>query len=203
MAALNCVLHPHHVSLMEHPFTFQSLFHSFRDRIDPYYEIDHDRSHKRVGRPAFNVTETETAFLLDGEIPGVFSKKQITVEWLQNQVLIIRGAFPPSDTETMKDPFKEGLHNDLAAPKQHEETPLPPHETAELQAILGKPEVKLPRRLLSERQIGEFMRSFTFPTEVDSDGMEANLSNGLLRIVVPKLPGKSSKAKPIQIDGCK
>jgi HSP20 family molecular chaperone IbpA len=118
MATINCILHPHHVSLMERPFTYQSLFHSFRDRIDLYYEDDHDRSHKGVGRPAFNVSETETAFLLDGEVPGVYNKSQITVEWLQNQVLIIRGVVEPADTETMQDAFKEGLHNDLAAPKR-------------------------------------------------------------------------------------
>jgi HSP20 family molecular chaperone IbpA len=103
---------------MEHPFTYQSLFHSFRDRIDPYYEVDRDRPHKGVGRPAFNVSETEAAFLLDGEVPGVYNKAQITVEWLQNQVLTIRGVIEPSDTETMKDAFKEGLHNDLVAPKR-------------------------------------------------------------------------------------
>jgi len=116
MATLNCIFHPHHVSLMDQPYTFQSLFHSFEDRVDPYYEIDGVRSHKRLGRPRFNVSETETAFLLDGELPGVTNKDQITVEWLQNQVLIIKGIVKPADTEMMKDPFQEGLHNDLAAP---------------------------------------------------------------------------------------
>ena len=116
MATLNCILHPHHVSLMNQPYTFQSLFHSFEDRVDPYYEIEGGRSHKRLGRPPFNVSETETAFLLDGEVPGITHKNQITVEWLQNQVLIIRGIIKPADTETMSDAFQNGLHNDLAKP---------------------------------------------------------------------------------------
>lgn len=116
MATLNRIFHPHHVSLMDHPFTFQSLFHSFEDRVDPYYEIDGLRSSKHLGRPRFNVSETETAFILDGEFPGVTDKNQITVEWLQNQVLIIRGTVKPADTETLKDPFQEGLHNEMAAP---------------------------------------------------------------------------------------
>lgn len=99
---------------MRHPFTLQSLFHSFEDRIDPYYEIDGSRSHKELGSPRFNVVETDTAFLLDGEVPGVAEKSQIAVEWFQNQVLIIKGVVQPADTETLMDPFEKGLRNDLA-----------------------------------------------------------------------------------------
>jgi HSP20 family molecular chaperone IbpA len=115
MATLNCILHPHHVSLTHTPFTLQSLFHSFQDRVDPYYEFDGGSSHKGVAAPRFNVTETETAYILDGEFPGVGDKSKVIVEWLQNQVLIIRGTISPADTEPVTDPFQAGLHNDLAA----------------------------------------------------------------------------------------
>lgn len=83
--------------------------------MDPYYEIDGGSSHRGLGIPRFNVTETETAYILDGEFPGVVEKSKISVEWLQNQVLIIRGTISPADTETATDPFRAGLHNDLAA----------------------------------------------------------------------------------------
>ena len=59
--------------------------------------------------------------------------------------------------------------------------------------MVDEPKVKFPKRLLKERHIGEFMRSFTFPMEVDSDGMKANLIDGLLRIVVPKKAASESK----------
>jgi len=65
--------------------------------------------------------------------------------------------------------------------------------------MLDKHKHKLPRRLLHERHIGEFMRSFTFPMEVDSDCMKANLSNGLLRIVVPKKVNTVFESKQIDI----
>ena len=65
--------------------------------------------------------------------------------------------------------------------------------------MTNKPVIKFPRRLLNERQIGDCQRSFTFPTEVDSDGMEASLTNGLLRIVVPKLVDVASKTKSIKV----
>ncbi len=62
-----------------------------------------------------------------------------------------------------------------------------------------KPVVKYPRRILNERQIGECQRSFTFPTEVDSDDMKASLANGLLRIVVPKKADTARNTKFIDI----
>jgi HSP20 family molecular chaperone IbpA len=114
MATLHCILHPHHVSLLRNPTSLQSLMHSFQDRVDPYHEIDGARSHKGLGAPRLNVCETENAYLLDGEFPGVSDNSQITVEWLQNQVLIIRGTITPADTESGLDPFTTGLANGLA-----------------------------------------------------------------------------------------
>lgn len=38
----------------------------------------------------------------------------------------------------------------------------------------------------SERTVGEFQRTFTFPGRVDHDGVRASLKNGVLSIVVPK-----------------
>jgi HSP20 family molecular chaperone IbpA len=43
-----------------------------------------------------------------------------------------------------------------------------------------------PRVWLSERHTGEFTRSFTFPSRIEADGLRARLSDGLLRVVVPK-----------------
>jgi HSP20 family molecular chaperone IbpA len=102
---------------MRTPFTFHSLFHSYEDRIDPYHEYDRMPSHKGLHRPRFNVTEIEAAYLIDGEFPGVSDKSKITVEWLQNQVLIIHAFIDPSDTEKAKDPFQtEGLRSELPRP---------------------------------------------------------------------------------------
>jgi HSP20 family molecular chaperone IbpA len=221
MATLNCILHPHHVSLIRTPFALQSLLHSFEDRVDPYYEYDGARSHKGLGRPCFNVTETETAYLLDDEFPGVEDKSTITVEWLQNQVLIIWGFINPADTEKAADPFQAGqLKNDLHPAASMPSSPLGglpfilvqqlilyvEHDVAmtnpakvEIEAMTNKPQVHFPRRLLNERHIGECQRSFTFPMEVDADGMKANLINGLLRIVVPKRVDAPNATKSINI----
>lgn len=65
--------------------------------------------------------------------------------------------------------------------------------------MTNKPRIQFPRRLLNERHVGEFQRSFTFPTEVDADNMKASLANGLLRIVVPKKVDEASVTKSISI----
>jgi HSP20 family molecular chaperone IbpA len=39
-----------------------------------------------------------------------------------------------------------------------------------------------------EYGIGDYQRSFTLPDEVDRDNIEASLSNGVLRVTLPKAP---------------
>ena len=46
-----------------------------------------------------------------------------------------------------------------------------------------------------ERSYGQFVRSFTLPSNVDRDSIKANFSDGLLRIELPK----REEAKPRQI----
>jgi HSP20 family molecular chaperone IbpA len=43
------------------------------------------------------------------------------------------------------------------------------------------------------------MRSFTFPSDVDPDGMKANLQDGLLRITIPKKADAPGNSKQIPI----
>lgn len=39
-----------------------------------------------------------------------------------------------------------------------------------------------------EYGVGDFQRRFTLPDEIDRDGVEASLNNGVLRVVLPKAP---------------
>jgi HSP20 family protein len=57
------------------------------------------------------------------------------------------------------------------------------------------PEDKEARYHRREREAGRFNRMISLPGEVDSSGVEASLSNGILTMVVPK----AEKAKPRQI----
>ncbi|MGK9368929.1 Hsp20/alpha crystallin family protein [Melioribacter sp. Ez-97] len=51
----------------------------------------------------------------------------------------------------------------------------------------------------SERVFGSFKRSFTLPTEVDADNVEAKFDNGMLNIRLKKLNPKPKKEKVIEL----
>jgi HSP20 family molecular chaperone IbpA len=51
---------------------------------------------------------------------------------------------------------------------------------------------------VSERAVGEFCRTFTFPTRVDPDGVTASLENGILHVTVPKLKKHESRRIPVK-----
>jgi HSP20 family molecular chaperone IbpA len=48
----------------------------------------------------------------------------------------------------------------------------------------------------SEYQVGDFLRSFILSDEVDHDRIQAKLSNGVLRVELPRAP----RAKPRRIE---
>jgi len=49
------------------------------------------------------------------------------------------------------------------------------------------------RYWVSERSIGEFQRTFSFPARVDQDAVRASLKNGILQISVPKASTPASR----------
>ena len=53
------------------------------------------------------------------------------------------------------------------------------------------------RYWVSERRVGEFSRSFSFPTRVDQDQVMASMKNGILSILVPK--AKKTEGRKITI----
>jgi len=46
---------------------------------------------------------------------------------------------------------------------------------------------------VSERSVGEFARSFTFPSRVDQDNVKASMKNGILSVLVPKAKKHESR----------
>lgn len=51
---------------------------------------------------------------------------------------------------------------------------------------------------ISERHVGEFSRSFSFPARVNQDAVKASLKNGILSIVVPKAAAPESRRISIE-----
>jgi len=57
-------------------------------------------------------------------------------------------------------------------------------EVAEAPKAEAKPAPS--RYWITERSVGQFQRSFSFPSRIDQDAVKASLKNGILNIVVPK-----------------
>jgi HSP20 family molecular chaperone IbpA len=50
-----------------------------------------------------------------------------------------------------------------------------------------------PKYWVSERSVGEFARTISFPKQVDQENVKAGLKNGILSIIVPKAVAPQSK----------
>ena len=62
-----------------------------------------------------------------------------------------------------------------------------------------KKEVKEKDYYKLESSYGKFQRSFTLPSEVDSENISAASDNGVLEVTIPKLEGKIKSKKKIKI----
>jgi len=52
---------------------------------------------------------------------------------------------------------------------------------------------------LVERSYGMFARSFTVPSDVQTDKVEASFDKGVLKVILPKAPEAQSKVQKIQV----
>lgn len=53
---------------------------------------------------------------------------------------------------------------------------------------------------ITERSYGEFQRSLALPTEVDAEGIEASLKDGVLSLYLPKQVSKQPRSIPIHVE---
>jgi HSP20 family protein len=104
----------------------------------------------RVFAPRMDVSETEAAFRIDAELPGL-EEKEISLT-LENGVLSITGE-RKHEQESQEE--KRGFHH-------------------------------------KESFRGSFQRSLRLPEEIDEKGITASYKNGVLSVVIPKVP----KARP-------
>lgn len=187
------------------------------------------RHHIPTFTPKFDVKETEAAYELHGELPGI-ERENVHLEFTEPQSLTVRGKVERSYTEG-EPPAAAGLLEEAgkstgggaieaaASDASSKGSPKPHAVTVEDDAEDGtvaktsndsnknnnakdqqvqqhnhnhnkKPGVKY---WVSERSIGEFSRTFSFPTRVDSDAVSASLNNGILTVTVPKAKKHESK----------
>lgn len=182
---------------------FQPLFRLMDD-----YE-SHRNSRQSIIRsfqPKFDVAEHKDHYELHGELPGI-DQKDIQLEFSDPNTLVIKGR---TERESTSD---DGSHvagritgevHDQNQQQQgyHKATveddgPASGDKASSETQLAQKPSAEVaqhkPRVWVSERSVGEFHRSFSFPLRVDQDNVKASLKNGILSVVVPKAAAHQSK----------
>jgi len=190
-----------------------SLFPRFTNEFSPLFRLfdDYERQFQsfddrfRSFSPKFDVKETKDAYELHGEFPGV-EQKDINIEWTDAQTLSIhgrheevkeRGERPRGFIEESSDKDKKGkqptVEDEGTEGKEGKQTQV---ATKGTQAVGKVSEGE--KFWVSERSVGEFHRSFAFPSPVDQDAVKASLKNGILSIVVPKARSKEPRRVKIE-----
>lgn len=174
---------------------FAPLFRAFDDALD-VHRTSNVRN-VRAFAPKFDVREVENGYQLDGELPGI-DQKDVQIEFSDPHTLVIKGRTErsyESGDRPEQGKILEGEHESHQpsvedAGEEGEKSTTVATQNNEQQVSQEKPKHKY---WVSERSIGEFHRTFSFPTRVDQDAVKASLKNGILSILVPKAPAPTSK----------
>lgn len=152
----------------------------------------------RTFTPKFDVKEDEKTYELHGELPGI-EQKNINIEFTDPQTLVIKGRTEHSRDEGQRPAgFIEGESQQgqieggekYQRPSVEDETSAKaaeaPKESGPTEVTKSEERKDQGRYWLSERSVGEFARTFSFPNRVDQDQVKASLKDGILSVVVPK-----------------
>ncbi|KAL7932192.1 HSP20-like chaperone [Trichoderma chlorosporum] len=160
-------------------------------------------------QPKFDVRETTEAYELHGELPGI-GKENVHIEFSDPQTLVVRGKTertytagtspsasientPATETATEKaEPERRNSHQatvedeDEASERESGYEVVTTEEEKKAEDKTPQQPVDKAKYWLTERSIGEFSRSFHFPTLVENEAVSASFQNGILSITVPK-----------------
>lgn len=93
---------------------------------------------------------------------------------------------------TVEDDFVDaGAEKEGSATTATEGAPTP--ASTEVATTSAKEEQPGHKYWVSERSVGEFQRTFSFPGKVDQEAVKASLKNGILSIIVPKAAKQERK----------
>ncbi|QPH02847.1 hypothetical protein C2857_007065 [Epichloe festucae Fl1] len=164
---------------------------------------------KRVAfwQPKFDVRETGDNYELHGELPGL-NKDNVHLEFTEPQTLVVRGRAERSYTSGTPPAGLLGQSDKAAAITQggesHKASVEDANEGGKQSAAAEKSDKKNAdqqqgvKYWLSERSVGEFSRTFNFPSPVEQDNVSASFKDGILNIIVPK--AKKQGARRIAIN---
>ncbi|KAK3299120.1 small heat shock protein [Chaetomium fimeti] len=161
------------------------------------------RGRQHTFQPKFDVCETDNAFELHGELPGI-ERDKVNIEFTDPQTLVVRGFTERAFTAgTPPAGLVEGgkQHAGVISEKGEESAAAPAQDSGsgvEEVTRHEKPKAASDKFWLQERSVGEFARTFSFPSRIDQDAVSASLNNGVLSVVVPK--AKKHEARRVTIN---
>lgn len=176
------------------------------------------RGASKLWNPKFDVKELDDLYELHGEFPGV-DQKDIEIEFTDDHTISIKGHTERThEAGTPPAGFLQGQSNSGAIteagesnqnqqPKAHkayveDEATGEDKKNGTQQGTSTEVTKKQPEQVskepqakywVSERTVGDFSRSFSFPVRVDQDAVQASMNNGILSIVVPKAKKQGSR----------
>ena len=188
-------LFPRYATAAPYDGGFRSLFRMMDDIATNYENALPSSTSIRAFSPKFDVVEEKDAYNLHGELPGL-DQKDVSIEFTDPHILVIKGHTESryEQEEPADQNRKQATVEDEGAEKSK--------DTSVVQSDSRKKEVTRSgqrKYWVSERSVGEFYRSFSFPSRVDQDGVKASLKNGVLTVIVPKLAANKQSRK-INID---
>jgi HSP20 family molecular chaperone IbpA len=188
-------------SFISEPATsFTPLFRLLEDYEN--FNSGNTKHHHRNGvmktfSPKFDVKEVSDAYELHGELPGI-EQNNVQIEFTDAQTLTVKGRTERSFTSgtppagLVESSKTAGAITENSESKDHghratvEDEDAPEKSSTEVTKAEPKDTEPKAKYWVSERSVGEFSRSFSFPVRVDQDAVHASMKNGILSIVVPK-----------------
>jgi len=153
----------------------------------------------RAFQPKFDVRESKDAYELYGEICGV-EQDDISVDFTDPHTIVIRGRVERNSgtrtTEEAKE-AKGGDNDSYHKPTVEDDVAAENAGTSALAKADTQSGTNGIKYWVTERSVGEFHRSFSFPSPVDQNAVKASLKNGILNIVIPKM--QAPQTRRIQI----
>ena len=160
--------------------------------------------------PSFDVRESDFAFFLEGEFPGVGRKEDIVIEKLGQRTLLVQTTNSRFDIDAEWNPHGSVAlaSGNAEAQQQHGPKAITPavsntqDESGDRRARQhsGERDEECYEVRLAERRVGYLVRSFTFPSPVNIDALKARLRHGLLLMMIPKVMEAREDSRRIHIE---
>jgi len=138
------------------------------------------------------------------ELPGM-SKENVNIEFTDSQTLLVKGKVertytsgtPPAGalegnstggaiTDGKEDQSKSSSHKATVEDATEDAPAASSNEREVAETSEEQKPADSVKYWLTERSVGEFSRTFSFPTRINQDDVSANFKDGILSITVPK-----------------